>query len=140
MAVPTNTVAPAITGTAAYLQQLAGSNGSWTGTPNSYAYQWQIAEVVRHNGSIVVDDDDEIVTLDWADITGETAATFTCTRDELAFMLRIEVIASNGDGASEPAYSEQVGPVFIRSGQHISAALSAGLSPADERLILLIGT
>ena len=37
---PINTVAPAITGTATQGQTLTVSNGTWTNTPDSYAYQW----------------------------------------------------------------------------------------------------
>lgn len=40
-AIPANTVAPAITGTATVTHTLTVSTGSWTNTPTSYAYQWQ---------------------------------------------------------------------------------------------------
>jgi len=38
---PVNTVAPAITGTAAYGQTLTCSTGTWSNSPTSYTYQWQ---------------------------------------------------------------------------------------------------
>ena len=39
-AVPVNTVVPAITGTAQVGETLSGSDGTWTNTPTSYAYEW----------------------------------------------------------------------------------------------------
>jgi hypothetical protein len=38
---PTNTVKPAVTGTAAVGQALSVSNGTWTPTPSSFSRQWQ---------------------------------------------------------------------------------------------------
>ena len=38
---PANTAAPAITGTTVAGQTLGASNGSWSGSPTSFAYQWQ---------------------------------------------------------------------------------------------------
>ena len=38
--VPSNTVEPAITGTAAVGQTLTTSDGTWSGSPTSFTYQW----------------------------------------------------------------------------------------------------
>ena len=38
---PSNTAAPAVSGTAEQGQTLSASNGSWSNSPTSYAYQWQ---------------------------------------------------------------------------------------------------
>jgi hypothetical protein len=121
-------------------QLLSGANGSWTGAPLSYAYQWQSAEPVYDNGSIVTDDG-EIVVDEWASIGGATSINLTVAAAQLGLMLRLSVIATNGDGASAPAYSTQAGPVaaISTSGTGLSAAFPAGLSAYDRRLILLIG-
>jgi len=42
---PINTVRPAITGTATQGQTLTCSTGTWTNTPDAYAYQWLRAGV-----------------------------------------------------------------------------------------------
>ena len=39
-AVPTNSVLPAITGTAAVGQTLTTSDGTWTESPTSFTYEW----------------------------------------------------------------------------------------------------
>lgn len=42
---PVNTVLPAITGTATQGQTLTCSTGTWTNTPDGYAYQWRRAGI-----------------------------------------------------------------------------------------------
>ncbi|HEX5224270.1 MAG TPA: hypothetical protein VFW29_03975, partial [Solirubrobacteraceae bacterium] len=41
VAVPANTVAPSISGSAQQGQTLTTTNGSWSGEPTSYSYSWQ---------------------------------------------------------------------------------------------------
>jgi len=40
-AAPANTTPPALTGTAKVGQTLTVSNGTWSGSPTGYTYQWQ---------------------------------------------------------------------------------------------------
>ena len=40
-AAPSNTTPPAVSGTPKVGQTLTASNGSWTGSPTDYSYQWQ---------------------------------------------------------------------------------------------------
>ena len=51
-AAPSNTTPPAVTGTPKVGQTLTVSNGTWTGSPTGYTYQWQrctSARVHRHH-------------------------------------------------------------------------------------------
>ena len=45
---PVNSVAPAITGTTTQGQTLTCSTGTWSNTPDAYAYQW-------HRDGVVID-------------------------------------------------------------------------------------
>jgi lysophospholipase L1-like esterase len=88
-AVPVNIVLPAISGTAQVGQTLTTSNGTWTNSPTSFAYQWQ------REGS---------------NIGGATSSTYTLALADLASLVTVRVIARNGTGASLPARSAIAGP------------------------------
>lgn len=81
-AVPSNTAKPAISGTAAVGQTLTVSNGTWTGSPTSYSYQWQ-----RCSSSTSC-----------SDITGATSHTYTVASADNGNALRAQVTATNADG------------------------------------------
>jgi hypothetical protein len=93
LAVPANTVLPAITGTAHVGQTLTASNGTWTESPTSYTYQW-----VRCPASGGAADGS-----DCAVIGGATAATYPVATGDVGFTLRIRVTAVNGDGQATVA-------------------------------------
>lgn len=77
--VPTNTVAPAISGTAQEGQTLTCSTGTWTGTPViTYAYQW------KRNGS---------------NIGSATNSTYTLVTADVAQSIKCTVTATNGIGS-----------------------------------------
>jgi hypothetical protein len=87
-AAPTNTVAPAITGLPAVGQLLTVSNGTWTGTPLVFNYQW------KANGTNV----------------GSAVNTYTPTSADIGKTITCTVTAVNA-GGSTPATSAGVGPV-----------------------------
>jgi hypothetical protein len=89
---PTNTVAPAITGTLQQGQTASVSNGTWTGSPTSYAYQW------TRNGS---------------NITGATSATYVMVLADVGTTLGCLVTATNGAGSSSPVAATGGGTVII---------------------------
>src|SRR5205823_1300793 len=95
-AAPTNTALPAISGSAQAGQTLTASNGSWSGEPTSYAYQWQRCN--SSGGSC-------------AAITGATAQTYPAPPAALRTSLRVADTASNSGGASSPASSAQTAVV-----------------------------
>lgn len=75
--IPSNTVAPAITGTAKDTQVLTVSTGTWTNTPTSYAYQW------KRNGTTNI---------------GTNANTYTCVTADIGYTIKCTVTATNAIG------------------------------------------
>jgi len=79
---PVNTVAPKLTGTAQRTSTLTGTQGTWTGIGNSYAYQWQRSSDGQS----------------WSAITAATAVTYTLTQSDEGYLVRFQVTVSNADG------------------------------------------
>lgn len=71
---PVNSVAPAITGTATEGETLSLSNGTWSNTPDAYAYIWKRDGVV---------------------ISGAAAATYELTEDDVGAVITASVVATN---------------------------------------------
>ena len=71
---PVNSVAPAITGTATVGETLTVSNGTWSNTPDAYAYIWMRDGVV---------------------ISGAAAATYELTEDDVDAVITASVRATN---------------------------------------------
>jgi hypothetical protein len=85
----TNTARPTITGEARVGQELTASEGTWTGNPTSFAFQWQRCNI------------DAITCLD---VTGATGRTYGVRLADLGFRLRVQVEARK-DGRSGTATS-----------------------------------
>ena len=83
-AVPLNTTAPALSGTAARASTLTASQGVWQGVNNSYAYQWQ------HS----------IDGTSWTSITGATSSSYPVSASDEGTYLRMQVTATNSDGTA----------------------------------------
>lgn len=92
-AAPTNTTEPAISGTAVVGKRLKTSNGSWTGSPSSYSYQWVRcpASGSAGNGS------------DCAAIAGATTRAYIVGGGDVGKRLRTRVTATNADGSTTVA-------------------------------------
>jgi hypothetical protein len=78
----TNTARPTITGEARVGQELTASDGTWTGDPTSFAFQWQRCDV------------DSFIC---ADVIGATGRTYGVRLADLGFRLRVQVTARRGD-------------------------------------------
>jgi hypothetical protein len=74
----TNTARPTITGEARVGQELTASEGTWTGNPTSFAFQWQRCDVDS---------------LTCANVIGATGRTYGVRIADLGFRLRVEVTA-----------------------------------------------
>jgi hypothetical protein len=81
---PSNTTAPTVSGTAQQGDTLTSSNGSWTGSPTSYAYQWQDCDTSGQNCS---------------NITGATSASYTLTGGDVGDTV-LSVVTASGAGGS----------------------------------------
>tara|TARA_R110000772_G_C13310282_1_gene440283 strand:+ start:18602 stop:19402 length:801 start_codon:yes stop_codon:yes gene_type:complete len=79
MAIPANTVLPAITGTVTVGLVLSLSNGTWDNVPTAYVYAWLRDGVV---------------------IDSEVSNTYTLTLDDIAAVITGSVTASNVDGSA----------------------------------------
>ena len=79
---PSNTTAPAITGTAQQGDTLTASQGSWTGSPTGYAYQWQDCSS------------------SCADISGATNSTYALVSGNVGDTIDVIVTATNAGGST----------------------------------------
>jgi hypothetical protein len=78
VAVPTNTLAPVVSGSTAIGSTLSTTNGTWSDSPSSYAYQW------RRNG---------------ANIDGATGATYALASADAGASITCRVSATNAGGS-----------------------------------------
>src|SRR5262245_20771699 len=103
-AVPSNTVLPAITGTAAVGQTVSTSDGTWTGSPTSFTYEG--LRCPSSGGSAAGSDRASIVvsTNNYAVATGD-----------VGFTLRSRVTAVNSDGQAK-AVSNATAVVVAQAG------------------------
>jgi hypothetical protein len=88
--VPTNVTRPSISGDAREGEVLTANPGAWNGGPTSYGYQW-----VRCNAQGA----------SCNPIGGATSQTYTPVQADVGNTLRVQVVASNASGPSEPELS-----------------------------------
>lgn len=84
-AAPKNTALPTISGTARVGQTLTAAEGSWSGNPTAYAYQWQRCDV-------------DVVLC--SSVVGATAKTYLVRLADLGYRLRVRVTARNDKGSA----------------------------------------
>jgi hypothetical protein len=94
----TNTARPTITGDARVGQELTANEGTWTGNPTSFSFQWQRCDI------------DAVTCLD---VSGATGRTYGVRLADLGFRLRVQVTArtaSNRSGMAASATTAVVQP------------------------------
>src|SRR5205807_988588 len=94
-AAPGNTAIPQISGTATQGQTLSATNGTWTGSPTGYTYQWRDC---NSSGASCTN------------ISGATAGTYALTSNDVSHTVRVVVTAANA-GGSTPATASQTAVV-----------------------------
>jgi hypothetical protein len=123
--VPQNTSAPMISGTAGEGNTLTASNGSWSGSPTAFAYQWRQCDAGGSGCS---------------DIVGATKKTYTLTSSDVDHTLRVVVTASNADGQAS-ATSDQTQLISSKNApvSTVKPAIS-GTDKIGEELSATTGT
>jgi len=82
---PVNTTRPTVTGTAEEGNTLTANDGTWSGDPTSFTYQWQQCD---SDGSNCVN------------ISGATQKTYAVDSGDVGFRLRVLVTAHNDKGSA----------------------------------------
>jgi len=93
---PAMSIAPTITGIARTGETLTTSNGTWTGTPTSYSYQWQRAAT---SGGV------------YSNIASATSSTYMVSDSDAGYFIKSSVVATNGVGSSSAALSVETSAV-----------------------------
>jgi hypothetical protein len=114
---PYNTVLPEITGTPTVGETLSVDDGTWGGSPSTYAYQWGQCDSDGSN---------------WADIGGATAATYDLVAGDEGEYVACRVTATNTFGNSAPAQADVVGPIETTGGGATGSAYGQQTPDADE--------
>lgn len=128
-AVPSNTAPPTITGTPTVGSTLTTDNGTWTGSPTSYAYQWTRCNAA--GGSCVNE-------------SNGTDKTYTLVPGDAHHTIRVKVTATNSDG-STTATSAQTAVVAPKAGtgtapRNTSAPTVSGTTTVGQELDANPGT
>jgi hypothetical protein len=84
-AAPKNSAPPTISGTAKVGQTLTANEGSWSGNPSSYAFQWQ-----RCDADVIV----------CSNVVGATSKTYLVRSADLGYRVRVRVTARNDKGSA----------------------------------------
>jgi hypothetical protein len=114
-AAPVNTAPPTISGTTTVGQTLTASNGTWSNSPTSFAYQW-----LRCNGG----------GNNCAAVANGTQQTYTLVGADAGHTMRVRVTATNADGSAS-AQSAQTAVV---------APLSSSAAPKNTAPPTISGT
>lgn len=123
-AAPVNTVAPAVTGTATVGQTLSTTNGTWTGSPTSFTYQWQ-----RDNTGGGT----------YSNIGSATANSYTLVDADDACNIRCVVTGTNTQGNAS-ANSNAVGPVAEPVPANSVAPVASGTATVGQVVSSTTGT
>ena len=107
---------PTISGTKSVGQTLTSSLGTWSPSPDSYAYQWSRADTSTGT---------------YSDISAAISRTYVLTPDDLGKFLIVAVIATNSSGSSSPVLSNATSAI---SAVAPSAPVINSITAGDARL------
>ncbi len=100
---PVNTKLPELSGEARETEQLSGTQGSWTGGPTAFGYQW--LRCASPAGG------------ECRAVPGATSSTYTLTHQDVGSTMRLQVTAVNvvGPTSAETGPSAIVQPLVLRA-------------------------
>ncbi|MGA2455221.1 MAG: hypothetical protein ABSG93_17050 [Solirubrobacteraceae bacterium] len=122
---PSNTVLPAVSGTAEEGQTLSASTGTWSGSPTSYGYQW---EDCNSSGEAC------------ASISGATSATYKVAASDVGHTLRVVVTATSAGGSTKATSAATATVVVDPPPVPVNTALPAISGTAEEGQTLSAST
>src|SRR5437899_4971054 len=114
-AAPANTAPPSISGTPTVGQTLTASEGTWSNTPTSFAYQWLRCNAGGNN---------------CVSVANGTQKTYTLVGADAGHTIRVRVTATNADG-SNAAQSAQTATI---------AAATSSAAPKNTAPPTIAGT
>jgi hypothetical protein len=118
-AAPQNQTMPVINGQPQEGKTLTGSNGTWSNSPASFAYQWQQCDSSGNNCS---------------NVSGATQKTYSVAGSDADKTLRVQVTATNADG-SNTAASKVTDVVSSKDGPvNTAASTISGTPKVGEQL------
>ena len=123
-AAPANTALPAVSGTTEEGQTLTVSEGSWTGSPTSYTYQWQDCNAT--GGACT-------------SITDATSISYKLASTDVGYTLRV-VVTATSVGGSTPATSEPTGTVVTAAPTNTAPPAISGPAIEGQTLSASTGT
>jgi hypothetical protein len=123
---PVTSSLPQVNGTLRVGQYLSATNGTWTGSPTGYAYQWQYS---RDNGAT------------WLDVSGATTTVFQESSTFQDTLIRARITATNSAGSTTAA-SAAVGPVvaLVAAPTNTALPLISGTAQIGQTLTAATGT
>lgn len=117
---PTSTIAPTVTAPDGYHvgDTVTATTGDWTGSPSSFAYQWQA---------------------DDTDIPGATGTSYVIQQTDVGKAIRVGVVATNRAGDSAPAYSGESVDVVAREPVNVTPPGITGRAIVGQQLVCVPG-
>lgn len=108
-AAPSNSVAPSISGTSAFSSVVTAANGTWSGNPTGFTYQWQRASTAAGI---------------YSNISGATSQSYTVASADIGNYLKVNVTATNA-GGSTSVLSAATSQIAKASQATLTVSLSA---------------
>jgi hypothetical protein len=128
---PRNTVAPEISGSPVEGQTLMASDGTWTGKPTSYTYQWEDCFSLGEEGCLSV--------------SGATGPSYVLTASDVGYTMRVVVTATNAGGftpatSAATAEVEDASPPPPAAPKNTAAPSISGVAEEGQTLTASVGS